>query len=123
MLAFALLAAARTSAMELLKVRGMAPDDSELLKSCEFELFRGTGSCGLVWSLVAGAGAGTEGLSLSSFARLGVLGATGVTVRAALRWLVGVVMVLALSGATMLAEVLGELKEVEALEVRATRPR
>ena len=33
LLALALLAAARTSAMELLKVRGMAPEDSELLKS------------------------------------------------------------------------------------------
>ena len=44
LLALALLAAARTSAMLLLKVRGMAPEDSELLKSCEFELFSGTGS-------------------------------------------------------------------------------
>ena len=33
LLALALLAAASTSAMELLKVRGMAPEDSELLKS------------------------------------------------------------------------------------------
>ena len=33
LLALALLAAARTSAMELLKVRGMAPEDSELLNS------------------------------------------------------------------------------------------
>ena len=35
----ALFAAAKTSAIELLKVRGIAPVDSVLLKSCEFELF------------------------------------------------------------------------------------
>ena len=90
MLALALLAAARTSAMELLKVRGIAPEDSELLKSCEFELLRGTGSCGLVWSVeVVEAGAlEAGGVSLSSLARLGVgmeEGVTGVTVRAARR--------------------------------------
>ena len=64
---FALLAAARTSAMELLKVKGIAPEDSVLLNSCELELFLGGAM------LLASTGLGARGLvSLSNLDRFGV---------------------------------------------------
>jgi hypothetical protein len=66
---FALLAAARTSAIELLKVRGIAPEDSVFLKSCELLLF----FCGAIKVDTSFGVISMEGLdSLSSLARLGV---------------------------------------------------
>ena len=67
-LALALLAAARTSAIELLKVKGIAPEDSVLLNSWEFELFFGAVNA-------ASGGVTSEAgfPSLRSLARLGVL--------------------------------------------------
>jgi hypothetical protein len=62
----ALLAAARTSAIELLKVRGIAPLDSVLLNSWEFELF-------LAGAMLSELVTWTGGpLSLSNLERFGV---------------------------------------------------
>ena len=81
----ALDAAASTSAILLLKVRGMAPVDSDDLKSWELEDLMGAESSGEEGSEAWG----RPGESESNLARLGVEwegGAdTGVTVRAALR--------------------------------------
>ena len=68
LLALALLAAAKTSAIELLKVNGIAPEDSVLLNSWEFELFLGAVKA------TSGGVTSEVGLpSLKSFARFGVL--------------------------------------------------
>lgn len=67
--AFALFAAAKTSAIELLKVRGIAPVDSVLLNNWEFELFF-AGTTIPSGGLTVGSCLGLP--SLSNLARLGV---------------------------------------------------
>lgn len=69
-LAFALFAAARTSAIELLKVKGIAPVDSVLLNSWEFELF-------FAGATIASGGF-TVGSSLAGFPSLSNLAKFGV---------------------------------------------
>ena len=79
----ALVATANTSAIELLKVRGIAPVDSVLLKSCEFELFF-AGAMLITPRLSARLGTTGGPVSLSSLDRLGVEEVVLVTVRAEL---------------------------------------